>query len=139
MGNEELISPRLVRWGVGPADLQSITSLSPSRGRLTQVRKGESDSFHLLLPSLHSQEQSYRAYQMPVLDVHFHPQRKTKGNSMGRKYPVLEISSIHTGALALGVPATEELGNARGLDERGGLFGVDIVYSCSSNEWNWTK
>jgi hypothetical protein len=88
---------------------------------------------------------------MPVLDVHFHPQRKTKGNSMGRKYPVLEISSIHTGAmldiraaaafwtLALGVPATEELGNARGLDERGGLFGVDIVYSCSSNEWNWTK
>jgi hypothetical protein len=29
--------------------------------------------------------------------------------------------------LALGVLATEELGKARGLEERGGLFGVDIV------------
>jgi hypothetical protein len=29
--------------------------------------------------------------------------------------------------LALGVPATEELGKARGLEERGGLLGVDIV------------
>jgi len=58
---------------------------------------------------------------------------------MGRKYQVLEISSFPVPrfhdvpaaaafwTLALGVPATEELGKARGLDERGGLFGVDIV------------
>jgi hypothetical protein len=58
---------------------------------------------------------------------------------MGRKYRVLEISSFpisrlhHVPAaaafwtLALGVPATEELGKASGLEERGGLLGVDIV------------
>jgi hypothetical protein len=55
---------------------------------------------------------------------------------MGRKYRVLDISSfsIHNVpaaaafcSLALGVPATEELGKARGLEERGGLLGVDIV------------
>jgi len=52
---------------------------------------------------------------------------------------VLQISSIHIPSfhdvpaaaafwtLALGVPATEELGKARGLEERGGLLGVDIV------------
>jgi hypothetical protein len=28
---------------------------------------------------------------------------------------------------ALGVPATEELGNASGLEERCALFGVDII------------
>jgi hypothetical protein len=31
---------------------------------------------------------------------------------------------------ALGVPAAEELGNARGLEDRGGRFGVDILLLC---------
>jgi hypothetical protein len=45
--------------------------------------------------------------------------------SMPRSHDVPAAAAFWT--LALGVPATEELGKARGLEERGGLLGVDIV------------
>jgi hypothetical protein len=44
MGNEELMSPRRGRFGVGPADLQRQLCSQPSRqiGQLTQVGREES-------------------------------------------------------------------------------------------------
>jgi len=46
-------------------------------------------------------------------------------------FPVPRFHDVPAAAafwtLAFGVPATEELGKARGLEERGGLLGVDIV------------